>query len=166
MTITTNISNNHNPAGQRGFTMMEALVAILILSLGLLGLAMLQAQGLKFNTTAYTRTQASMLAYEIIDKMRMSTNPSEYVMTSEPSATGCNAFSISAECAQEYWWNTIIDTLGNEANGTIVNPSTNIFTVTINWVDRPVRIEYDPDNPPGFEGVAGIPRNVAMSIEL
>lgn len=158
-----NINNlQSTPASQRGFTMIEALVAILVLSLGLLGLAMLQAQGLKFNTTAYTRTQASMLAYEIIDKMRMSPTPSEYVMTAEPTATGCTAFSTSAACAQEYWWNTIIDTLGGQATGTIVNPTANQFTVTIAWLDRPVR---DLDNAPGFE-VPGILRNVVLSFEL
>ena len=45
--------------------MIEALVAILILAIGLLGLAFLQAQGLKFNTSAYARTQASILHYAV-----------------------------------------------------------------------------------------------------
>ncbi|MFC1665482.1 type IV pilus modification protein PilV [Pseudomonadota bacterium] len=159
---------------QGGFTLIEAMVAILVLSLGLLGLAMLQAQGLKFNTTAYSRTQASMLAYEIIDKMRLSdpNGAAAYVMSSEPTATSCTALSITTLCAQQMWWESIIATLGAEATGAIANPGgvnwpdPSVFTVTINWVDRPVRIEYDPENPPDMADVAGINRNVTMSFEL
>jgi type IV pilus assembly protein PilV len=53
-----------------GFTLLEVMVALLVLSIGLLGLAMLQATNLQFNTDAYTRTQATLFAYDIIDRMR------------------------------------------------------------------------------------------------
>ena len=53
-----------------GFTLIEIMVALLIFSIGLLGLAMLQATGLKFNTDSYARTQATILAYDLIDRMR------------------------------------------------------------------------------------------------
>src|SRR5690606_3260878 len=55
---------------QHGFSLIEVLVALLVLSVGLLGLAMLQIEGLKHNTDAYYRTQATVLAYDIIDRMR------------------------------------------------------------------------------------------------
>ena len=55
---------------QRGFSLVEVLVALLILSIGLLGLAGLQTLGLKFNTQSYQRTQAVLSAYDIIDRMR------------------------------------------------------------------------------------------------
>jgi type IV pilus assembly protein PilV len=54
----------------RGFTLLEVMVALLVLSIGLLGLAMLQATNLQYNTDAYTRTQATLFAYDIIDRMR------------------------------------------------------------------------------------------------
>ena len=50
---------------------MEVLVAMLILAIGLLGLASLQTQSLKFNHDAYVRSQATILAAEIMDKMRV-----------------------------------------------------------------------------------------------
>ena len=53
-----------------GFSIIEVLVALLVLAIGLLGLAALQAQGLRFNHDAYVRTQATHLAYDIIDRMR------------------------------------------------------------------------------------------------
>jgi type IV pilus assembly protein PilV len=55
---------------QAGFTLIEVLIALLVLSIGLLGLAFLQGQGVKFNTDAYNRSQASLLAYDIMDRMR------------------------------------------------------------------------------------------------
>jgi type IV pilus assembly protein PilV len=54
----------------RGFTMLEVLVAILVLSLGLLGLAGLQTLGLRNNTGSAQRTIATQLAYDISDRMR------------------------------------------------------------------------------------------------
>jgi len=58
------------PRTARGFTLIEVLVALVIFAIGLLGLAGLQSQSLKFNYSAFLRTQASFLAYDILDRMR------------------------------------------------------------------------------------------------
>lgn len=58
------------PRRQRAFTLIEVLVAVLVLSIGLLGLAGLHGVSLKLNRGAALRTQASQLAYEITDAMR------------------------------------------------------------------------------------------------
>ncbi|GAA0705474.1 type IV pilus modification protein PilV [Dokdonella soli] len=50
--------------------MLEVLVAILVLSIGLLGLAALQAFSLKANQSANFRTQATALANLIVERMR------------------------------------------------------------------------------------------------
>ena len=55
---------------QRGVSLLEVLITVLVLSVGLLGLAALQATGTKFNHGAYLRTQATALAYEMSDRMR------------------------------------------------------------------------------------------------
>lgn len=57
------------PASQ-GFTLLEVLIAVVILSIGLLGLAALQAIALRNNAQSYERSQATALAYEIADVMR------------------------------------------------------------------------------------------------
>lgn len=57
-------------ATANGFALLEVLVALLVLSLGLLGLASLQAATVQFNHSAYLRSQATSLAYEIADRMR------------------------------------------------------------------------------------------------
>ena len=66
------ILNNTNPVRQppAGFTLIEVLIAMLILSVGLLGLAGLQATGLKTNHSAYMRSQAVAYGYDILDRMR------------------------------------------------------------------------------------------------
>lgn len=55
---------------QHGFTLLEVLIALLILSIGLLGLAALQTTGLRSNQMANMRTLATQAAYDITDRMR------------------------------------------------------------------------------------------------
>ena len=56
---------------QTGFTLLEVLVAIIVLSVGLLGLAGLMATSMRNNHSAYQRTQAAWLAYDVVDRMRV-----------------------------------------------------------------------------------------------
>ncbi len=58
------------PTKQAGFTLIEVLVSSLILSIGLLGVAGLQALSLKNNQSAYMRSQATAFAYDLADRMR------------------------------------------------------------------------------------------------
>jgi len=55
---------------QGGFTLLEVLIALLVLSIGLLGLAALQTVGLRSNQMANMRTQATQRAYDMSDRMR------------------------------------------------------------------------------------------------
>lgn len=54
----------------RGFTLIEVLVAIVVLALGLLGIAAMQRVTLKTNHTALHRSYATFYAYDIVDSMR------------------------------------------------------------------------------------------------
>ena len=53
-----------------GFTLMEVLIALLIFSLGMLGLAGLMVVSVKTNHSAYLRTQASFIAQSMANRMR------------------------------------------------------------------------------------------------
>jgi len=55
---------------QRGFSLIEALVAFLILSVGMLGIASLQTVALRAGSTATLRSAATMKAEEILERMR------------------------------------------------------------------------------------------------
>ncbi len=50
--------------------MLEVLIALLVFSLGLLGMAGLLIVSVKTNHSAYLRTQASFLAQSMADRMR------------------------------------------------------------------------------------------------
>ncbi|MGH8493759.1 MAG: type IV pilus modification protein PilV [Moraxellaceae bacterium] len=56
---------------QSGVSMLEVLVALLVTSVGLLGFASLQSRALVSTEDTYQRTQATSLAQDIVDRMRM-----------------------------------------------------------------------------------------------
>ncbi len=58
------------PARGRGFSLLETLIALVVFSLGILGLAALQGLSKKTNFEAIERTQAAFLANDIIERMR------------------------------------------------------------------------------------------------
>jgi type IV pilus assembly protein PilV len=58
------------PRAARGFTLIESLVALLVLSIGLLGVAAMQLSSLQANNGAFQRTQATFLAQDMADRMR------------------------------------------------------------------------------------------------
>jgi type IV pilus assembly protein PilV len=59
-----------NITSDSGFTLIEVLVALLIVALGMLGNAMLQLQGMKNSNDAYLRSQIGLIAYDVADKIR------------------------------------------------------------------------------------------------
>lgn len=57
-------------AKQRGVTLIESLIAMLIGSIGLLAVASMQFNGLRANNASMWRTQAALLAQDYADRMR------------------------------------------------------------------------------------------------
>jgi type IV pilus assembly protein PilV len=55
---------------EAGFTLLEVLVALLVLTIGLLGLAALQASGTRYVHGSYLRSQAVIQAYDMADRIR------------------------------------------------------------------------------------------------
>ncbi|MCQ4346455.1 type IV pilus modification protein PilV [Pseudomonas stutzeri] len=55
---------------QHGVTLIEALITLLVLSVGLLGMAALQARSLQFNQDAHLRSQANVLLYDMAERCR------------------------------------------------------------------------------------------------
>ena len=64
------LKQQYLPGKSQGFTLIEMLIALVVLSIGLLGLASLQATSLRMNDSAYFRTQAVSLGYDIFERMR------------------------------------------------------------------------------------------------
>ncbi len=74
-------------AADSGFSLLEVLITMVILAVGLLGLAGLQARAMNAEVESFARGQALMLANEMAD--RMNANLAE-VKTSTAAATGYN----------------------------------------------------------------------------
>ncbi|MES1999426.1 MAG: type IV pilus modification protein PilV [Pseudomonadota bacterium] len=86
---------------ENGFTLLEVLVAIVVLSLGLLGLAGLQAASLRNNQVAYYRSIATQQAQDIADRMRANMAgviaPADpYTFSGTPAAQDCISGTCSA----------------------------------------------------------------------
>jgi len=64
-----------NKSRQVGMTLIEVLIALLILFISLLGSAGMQLNALKYTTSALTSTQASFIAYSTRDQGRAAVNP-------------------------------------------------------------------------------------------
>ena len=82
---------------RRGFTLLEVLIALLVFSLGLLGLAGLMVVSVKTNQSAYLRTQASFLAQGMADRMRANLGQiNEYNGDYDASTAGSEACASTA----------------------------------------------------------------------
>lgn len=121
---------------QTGFSMIEVLVAIVILSFGLLGLAALQAVGVKNSHSAYYRNQATIMAHEIIDRIRANpglanANVSSYILplTNIPPS----GVAISNKDLNE--WITHIGATLPVGKGSVAVTNTNNVSVVIQWDD-------------------------------
>lgn len=129
---------------QKGFSMLEVLVAIVVISFGLLGLAGLQAVGLKNNQTAYLRSLATQQAYDMADRMRANmpgvvAGSYDNIATGAGSDPGCISSGCSmAQLAQydRYAWNTANSALLPGGSGTVVGSRTTFFTITVNWTEK------------------------------
>jgi len=100
---------------QLGFNLIEVMIALVIISVGLLGLAGLQVSSLKQNQSAYYRSQATLFAYDLADRMRANmdeVNAGSYFVASGAedsncinytgSATGCDADEMASHDIWEW----------------------------------------------------------------
>ena len=120
----------------RGFTLIEVLVALLVLSIGLLGIAGLQLSSVRDNHSAYLRTQASVLANDILDRMRANRtafrNGSYDLDVSDSPSSPSSGASIAA--TDLYQWTQALSALLPSGDGQIARTG-NVATITVYWND-------------------------------
>lgn len=126
---------------QRGTTMLEVLVTIIVIALGLLGVAGLQAVSLKNNNTAYHRSQATMFAYDIIDRMRV--NRASAIANDYNIAIGVTPSGATMAKTDLIAWKTNIASGLPAGDGSVSVVKTTVsavdyYTVTIvvQWEDK------------------------------
>lgn len=108
---------------QRGFNLLEVLVAIFVLAFGLLGLAALQMQTLRSNHSAMLRTQATFLAIDVTERIR-----------AQGTADGHTGDCTEPVGVLVGWCQNVENQLGDtyQASVSVVD---NRVTVSVSWVD-------------------------------
>jgi type IV pilus assembly protein PilV len=130
----------------RGLTLVEILIALLILSIGLLGLAGLQTVSLQSNTGAYYRTQATALASGLADRMRANRAAAfadEYTVGLADPEPACAAPAVDGTVPEQdiSAWRMALACRLPLGNGSVVRIG-NEFTFTVRWDES--RGEDDP----------------------
>lgn len=110
-------------------TLIEVLVALVILGVGLLGAAALQLNALKYTDSARMTSQASFIAYDLMDRIRANAG-ADYTIT--PPASG-NPDVARDQDLFDFNAN-IVSALGASATGSVaINQK--VYTITITWDD-------------------------------
>lgn len=132
----------------KGFSLIEVLVAIVVLAIGLLGLAGLQTTSLKSNNSAYQRSQASLMANEILDRMRANYVGVQAGYYDDPYSGGTpskpTCIDTTAGCANDdmatydvYYWETSLGNVLPNGQGAITGSGAgSVFTITVMWDDN------------------------------
>lgn len=140
--MTPSHSYQHGITTQQGFTLLEVLIAVLVLAFGLMGLAGIQATGIKNNNSAYYRSVAAQYAAEMADRMRANATIDYSTKSAAPHAackttTGCTPSEMAEHDFNE-WINALQSALPS-GTGTVTAKvgagSDPVFVVTVSWDD-------------------------------
>lgn len=144
---------------QAGFSMIEVLITVVIIAIGMLGIAAVQFMSKRSNFEAVQRTAATMLASDIIERMRANpdqlqdyagdaSNPiaplggptATRTLGTDCSTSACDPFALSQ---YDLWeWETQLNGLSEQTaagagSGGLVAPTACIYTsVPAGMVDR------------------------------
>lgn len=94
----------------RGFTLVELLVSLVVMTVGMLGIAVLFVEGLQINRTSAYRTTAVGLAADMADRIRTNVDAqNEYAGTGPGENNACVNGPLN--CSKEqlaaddwFWW--------------------------------------------------------------
>lgn len=122
---------------QGGFSLLEVLISTIILSVGLLGIAALQSNAIRYNHSAQLRSIAIAQASNMLDRIQANStglDAGSYDAVSGigsmPSCTTCSSSQIAQR--DIYQWNTLNQQLLPSGQGTITRNG-NQLTLTLRW---------------------------------
>lgn len=137
---------------EAGFTLIEVLVAAIVLAIGILGLATTMLTGLKSDKSAYYRSQASAIAYDMADRMRLNQDAiASYINldtnNNAPSAPGCLSVANGCNAADQYsvdvreWKNNFANVTNVSAfspklpngRGQVTQDAAGRYVITVSW---------------------------------
>ena len=132
------IARPTGPGGssQRGVGLIEVLIAVLILGIGLMGVAAMQATALRNSQSSLERSHAVIQSYAILDAMRANRDAANKGAYDIEMLTTCMVSDDGslAKADINYWFESLKAALGEEACGSIVRAGGNTF-ITVQWND-------------------------------
>ena len=146
MRITKDIRANRK---QRGFSLVEVLIALIIMSVGMLGIAGLYVQSMQAGRTSLFRHHAVTLAGDVADRIRA--NPTAGVAyTGAGVDFGCVAAGI--DCNEVEMASTDILLWSQQANESLPNGTVTIafdnatippsYTIAVGWDEPGEQLDY------------------------
>jgi type IV pilus assembly protein PilV len=114
-------------------TLIEVLVTLVIISVGLLGIAALQLTTVRNNFDAFVRSQAAVLASDMLDRMRANRRQAATYVFAVGAAAPTNT---PAGVDINQWRNTIAAQLPNGVGGINFDAASQVVTITIQWGER------------------------------
>ena len=124
-----------------GFTLVEVLVTLVILSVGLLGIAALHTASLRNNLDSALRSQASALAADIADRMRANRNAAlapdlAYNLALGDATPTLVGTPTLAQRDLNAWRTLLAQVLPAGTGAVLVDPATDICLITVQWGER------------------------------
>ena len=137
-----------------GVTLVESLVALVVISVGMLGIAGMYLSSLQASRSANMRVQAMNLTTDISDRIRANRRAlTNYTVSA--TGTGTAHDCATATCTPKdiaendlyVWKQAISTTLPANANGTVVfvdnaAPNPDRYTITVTWREPNSDIDY------------------------
>lgn len=127
------------PRFARGFTLVEAMVALLVLSIGLLGIAALYVETLSASRSALLRTQAVTLASDLADRIRANRVPLNAYDCGDPCVASAALNTVAIADLTEWLGNIAAQLPGGTGQVAYVddaNPNTPVvYTIQVNWTE-------------------------------
>ncbi|TXI26557.1 MAG: type IV pilus modification protein PilV [Nitrosomonas oligotropha] len=140
-----------------GFSLIEVLITILIVSFGLLSMAALVMSGARGNNVAYYRSIASKQTEDIADRMRaniagVTAGAYDALTATIPSSLDCVTNTCSSTQMATYdhaQWNTANARLLPGGAGAVNGSLTAGYTVILMWAEKEMNGDADPNCPGG-----------------
>ncbi|WP_292918226.1 type IV pilus modification protein PilV [Nitrosomonas sp.] len=151
------IYSERKPLKDSGFSLIEVLITILIVSFGLLGMAALIVSGARSNNIAHYRSIASKQTEDIADRMRanlvgVSTGAYNALAANIPSSDDCVTNTCNATQVAVYdhaQWNTANSRLLPSGAGTVNGDVATGYVITLMWIEKEMNGQSDPACPGG-----------------
>ena len=117
---------------ERGVTLIEVLVSIVVLSIGLLGVGALQTSGLRVGQGSFYRAQAAQFATDMADRMRANLGEARNYGLALADAAPTGTTVLDRDRAD---WLARIRTLPAGDGAIAVDLGNNMVTITVQWDD-------------------------------